>query len=555
MEEVGIVLGLKNYPSTPFEVWVGIYNDKLVQLEDVLVISSEVANQEVKYYGIVSEVKRYEEGIDEVSQSFLTKTGRISSIDTLIAKVNITRIEPEILISPKPTSPVYRPSFKDKEIEVALFYDQMGDRIPAGISHNRQYPIYINYHFINGKEGAHVSISGMSGVATKTSYALFLLYSIFSKGRDRDKRALIFNVKGKDLMWIDKRNKNFKEKHRRDFELLGLEPKPFEGVSFYSPPEKVGSNYPSFSAREGVNIFKWSIRDFAREELIYFMFNYEELNSSNLMHVLEKVAERLKNLEGESDSSPFLVLDNAKTVSNLRELYWEIKRVAEGKDPDRYELWFGKAQRTTVNAFLRRFEFAIKHCQNLVWGEESKTISWSNSKISVVDISELRDVAKSFVVGAILRKVFEEKERMADPKIKLFVLLDELNKYAPRERNSPIKDILLDIAERGRSLGVILIGAQQNASEVEKRIYTNASIKVLGRIDSAEVSSKEYDYLDNNYKKRAIILKKGTMILLQPDIPTPISLNFPYPPWATRREEVEESLEVPKDFNHFNYLT
>ena len=52
----------------------------------------------------------------------------------------------------------------------------------------------------------------------------------------------------------------------------------------------------------------------------------------------------------------------------------------------------------------------------------------------------------------------------------LFVVLDELNKYAPREGESPIKEILLDVAERGRSLGIILIGAQQTASEVERRI-------------------------------------------------------------------------------------
>ncbi len=39
-----------------------------------------------------------------------------------------------------------------------------------------------------------------------------------------------------------------------------------------------------------------------------------------------------------------------------------------------------------------------------------------------------------------------------------FVVLDELNKYAPRHGSSPIKEILLDVAERGRSLGIILAG-------------------------------------------------------------------------------------------------
>ena len=59
----------------------------------------------------------------------------------------------------------------------------------------------------------------------------------------------------------------------------------------------------------------------------------------------------------------------------------------------------------------------------------------------------------------------------------MFVVLDELNKYAPREGDSPIERILLDLAERGRSLGVILIGAQQTASEVERRILANCAIR------------------------------------------------------------------------------
>ena len=75
----------------------------------------------------------------------------------------------------------------------------------------------------------------------------------------------------------------------------------------------------------------------------------------------------------------------------------------------------------------------------------------------------------------------------------MLVVLDELNKYAPREGRSPIKDVLLDIAERGRSLGIVLIGAQQTASEVEPRVVANCSLRVVancslrvvGRLDAA----------------------------------------------------------------------
>ena len=120
----------------------------------------------------------------------------------------------------------------------------------------------------------------------------------------------------------------------------------------------------------------------------------------------------------------------------------------------------------------------------------------------------------------------------------MFVVLDELNKYAPREGHSPIKDVLLDIAERGRSLGVVLIGAQQTASEVAPRIVANCSIRVAGRLDAAEAKRAEYGFLTPAARARATLLKPGSMILSQPEIPVPLPLRFPYPAWATRRSEV-----------------
>jgi DNA helicase HerA-like ATPase len=116
-------------------------------------------------------------------------------------------------------------------------------------------------------------------------------------------------------------------------------------------------------------------------------------------------------------------------------------------------------------------------------------------------------------------------------------VLDELNKYAPREGSSPIKEILVDISERGRSLGIILIGAQQTASEIERRIVANSSIRIVGRLDAAEAGRSEYGFLPTSIRQRATILKPGTMILAQPELPMPLVLEFPFPSWATRSSE------------------
>ncbi len=101
--------------------------------------------------------------------------------------------------------------------------------------------------------------------------------------------------------------------------------------------------------------------------------------------------------------------------------------------------------------------------------------------------------------------------------------------------------MLLDIAERGRSLGIILIGAQQTASEVERRIVSNSSVKVVGRLDPAEASRPEYGFLPASQRIRATLAKPGTMFVAQPEIPVPLAVQFPFPAWATRRSEAGEA--------------
>jgi len=132
---------------------------------------------------------------------------------------------------------------------------------------------------------------------------------------------------------------------------------------------------------------------------------------------------------------------------------------------------------------------------------------------------------------------FQQKEQAGRPDPLQFVVLDELNKYAPREGSSPIKEILLDVAERGRSLGIVLIGAQQTASEVERRIVANSAIRVVGRLDAAEAGRSEYGFLPPVQRQRSTLLKPGTMLVSQPELPVPLVTQFPFPSWATRAAE------------------
>jgi DNA helicase HerA-like ATPase len=549
--QVGIVLGVK--PSNPLEFWVGVEEGKYLQMDDVVVAHSLIdgTSKEVRFYGVVHEVEKYLEGIELVYENKLVREGIVPANIAYMAKILVTRIEPEIFIPPTPGDAVFRA--EGEELEKALYYDGMRTKIPAGISRSGDV-IYLNYDFLNVREGAHVSISGMSGIATKTSYALFLLNSIFQKADDRGRiHGLIFNVKGKDLLWIDKKNKKFTQVHRKAFEKMGLKPEPFSNVAFYAPPVEEGSNLPATGDRiEGIDVYSWTMKEFAKEGLIKFMFAEGEEGTSSLHYVIDRVAERLYYLAEDSPQDR-LIDENGKDIESLRDLYSTLQEIIEEKeeDKDRYKQWFGTAATATAYAFLRRFHHAVGHCGKLISPAQKSGIDWESRQLSVIDISDLHGVAKMFVVGAVLKKIFRDKEESGNPYPKIFVVLDELNKYAPKDRWSPIKEILLDIAERGRSLGVILIGAQQTASEVEKRIIANAAVKVAGRLDSSEVMSKEYEFLTGNFRQRAIMLKKGSMILYQPDIPNPLMISFPLAPWATKKEEAEEKVYVPEEFDHF----
>jgi hypothetical protein len=202
----------------------------------------------------------------------------------------------------------------------------------------------------------------------------------------------------------------------------------------------------------------------------------------------------------------------------------------------------------TQQAFARRLEAAVPSVAGLIRAEreseaQSHRFDWTHKQVSVIDINRLSDRGKRFVVGVVVRRLMQDKERQGRREPLVFLVLDELNKYAPRDGHSPIKEVVLDISERGRSLGVILMGAQQTASEIERRVTANASFRVVGRLDTAEGQRDEYGFLTSQARARSAILKPGSMFVHQPDVPVPLLVQFPFPSWATRADETPAQRE------------
>jgi DNA helicase HerA-like ATPase len=537
----GRVIGTED--ATPLEFWVAIAEGQFLQLDDVVALERQLPNGEpVRIFGIVVQVRARHEGARFDSDVFLIENGVLPAQVSQAAKIVATRFEPEVFVPPLPGQEVRRAVGRDRE--QALFFDGMDEakRLVAGLSRDEE-PVYLNLEFLDGTRGAHVNISGISGVATKTTYASFLLYSLFHSkvlGADAlNTKALIYNVKGEDLLFLDHRNSRLEDRDRRKYEKLGLSPDAFRSVELWAPPRRGDRNAaPDVATRPtGVRSYFWSLSEFCREGLLPFLFTDAEDDQKQYTLVIANVAARLRDAEPLGEGGVRVEGREVRTFFELARL------IAEHVDDEMTRrLWAGPAiGQGTVNAFVRRLHGAVPHVEHLVRGDIPRSDMHKirrEAQVTVVDLHNLSDRAKRFVVGVTLRRAFEEKERSGQPRPLLFVVLDELNKYAPRDGGSPIKETLLDVAERGRSLGIILIGAEQTASEVERRIIANSAIRVVGRLDTAEASRDEYGFLPAVHRQRATIVKPGTMILSQPQLPIPLVTQFPFPSWATRRSEV-----------------
>ena len=169
-----------------------------------------------------------------------------------------------------------------------------------------------------------------------------------------------------------------------------------------------------------------------------------------------------------------------------------------------------------------------------------------NKNLWIIDISKLHPKGQRLVFSIVyntLSLLLEAKRnnettlRLGDRTIplenfpnKIVVFVDELNKFAPSGREfSPIKGSIVDITARGRSIGLSLLGAQQIASQVDSEILANTSTFLVGRSHAIGLKGGIFEWLKGGLKDKALILKKGDMILWHAIHNRPVIISFPKP--------------------------
>ncbi len=572
---IGLVDGSHGTNSRDFQVVLDA--GATVQLDELIAVRTDLPDgTQVTHYGIVTELRSRFEGADLPSDTARVVDRVMPAEHVRLAEVRVLRVVPELFVAPNVGAVAMRAVGSDRA--VALFEDEMKrGKLPVGLDMGGE-PVFADMRFVDGRSGGHFSISGISGVATKTSYALYILYQLLEtecgmallggRAERESVRALVFNTKGEDLLHLDRPNSEFpgRPQARTQWRALGVDnPGPFRSVRLYAPRRPgVSGTVPGVKSRQtaDVNAYGWTPEQFIREQLLQFCFTSEDDRSTQVGFIEQQfriqLLRHLRRLEGGETGAvvilPAVSEDTSFDPDRLAAREPEsvpagaghviedfggfvdfTEKMANRDDDDALKAWFGRTQAGTRQAYLRRLLRLRKHIGPLI-GCGLKPVSAENARLHVVDISTLHDDAQRFVVGSLLDGVWREKQGTGRLPLR-FVVLDELNKYAPAKGFSPLRELLVDIAERGRSLGVLLVGAQQAASAVAPALPRNASIKVAGRLDANEADA--YRFLSSALRQRASRFMPGTMVLSQPIVPEPIPLRFPFPPYATNPDEAE----------------
>lgn len=559
--EVGVVLGHQAATSQTFTV--GLEEDRTLEVDDLVAVTTPDPEGEVTTFGVVTEAYAQLEGASLPSDSAAIARGEMPGELVRTAEVLALRVDPERWIAPHPGLAVRRA--RGGERAMALYEDTMDRALAIGLGRDG-LPVRLDLDFLDGAKGGHVSISGISGVATKTSTALALVRLLLEHpGMRRRVRVLVFNVKGEDLLHLDRRNARYDSRPDRGelderWRALGLEdPAPFPRVGVWAPPRPDG--LPACESRQGdVRVFGWTPLAFAQEGLLRFCFADADSWRSQLPFIEERVRGELLRravpvvghpgalglTDGPAGGEPERRRPHevselaAGPFHTLGDLVDWLSDVLDVESPPRE--WSGNLAGGTVQAFLRRLRAAAARMQGLIRSDASPiprgAAAAEEPPVAVVHLTPLHEFAQRFVVGTLLDQTFAAKQRGTRDPIE-FVVLDELNKYAPREGDSPLKATLVDIAQRGRSLGVILIGAQQQASLVAPEVTQNAAIRISGRLDPAEAERPEYGWMSPAARARARLLMQGRVLVSQPSVPAPLAVQLPFPPWATSASEAE----------------
>ncbi len=478
--------------------------------------------------------------------------GGSKTADWWLYAIRIFRNTKGIFIPALNGSPVRLAS--NAEVEVALGLKNIQNPLVCGYlemyeavddAEKVRLPVKVNSRFLLGSDGAHLNISGISGLAAKTSYAMFLLKSIqdtkFPVESDNDIAFIMVNVKGRDLLAIDMENDDLDETERletiNEYKMLGLNPEPVKNVKYFYPYSKPTTPYSNtYATKDHIDYQKQQNR------ALFYKYLYEQ-DKENLELMFSNIDDTTQTM----DAIVNFIITGQGQFGKITTWVQFLEEV------DKYcRSGANTGQEITVTSW-RKFRRIIKRSiyKNPIFAQtadssnfetrlEDAIKSIKKNDIFVIDIAKLDDSMQAFVFGDVMRsvknlKLGEYDEELGDNSElipnKIIIFVDELNKYASSDvpKNSPILRQIIDITERGRSLGIVLFAAEQFRSSIHDRVKGNCSTHAYGRTNAIEISKRDYSFVPSVYQNMMTRLKQGEYIIQNPVFRSLINIKFPKP--------------------------
>ncbi|MDQ3207713.1 MAG: ATP-binding protein [Gemmatimonadota bacterium] len=469
----------------------------------------------------------------------------------------VLRQIPEEPLQPVPLGPVWLAS--DADVVLALRMDAYtgGERatgIPVGLyaAGGLEAPVYLDCDFLLGPEAAHLNITGVSGLATKTSAVEFMLSSIFQTfpAHKGTVGAVCFNVKGPDLCFLDQ-PAALGQEDTRQYDRLGLLPVPFENVRYYAPLKPDGVNLNSLRTNEALTgntePLVWGLREVL--DYAEVVLNRDDIDAKADAFI-DFLSERVVGREYRDETlrgKPFLVQSFADLDEFFRSIFDFMEALGRGS-----EVW-KTHHLATIRKVRNRLSNISTRSKGLVTDDGvANDLPWGHFEdrsMHVIDVAGLDPLAQDLVFARVVSKLREHLERRDLGVDHVVVFVDELNKYAPAEGpDTYVRKMLLDLSERGRYLGLVLFSAQQFRSQVQRRVTGNAGTGIYGRMDMDELAMPAYGTISPATKIKLATLPKGELMLRHPHFTQPIFVKFPRPAVLNGREGIERfppAVELP----------
>jgi hypothetical protein len=540
---IGKVSATEKYPSTTDDFYFWTDKGEILSPFDIIKVQ-HLPNDNTITYGIIEEINHITDALSHFTNYISSDFGDVQENIGNMNRLGMNYIKAKVICN---TGNIYSPVIDGKQvalcnakdIKVALGLDNVKNPIVCGYlqmykgEEALRIKVELNANFLIGPEGAHLNVSGISGLAAKTSYSMFLLNAIqqkFCTEDGGDIAFVFFNVKGRDLMAIDEPNDELKPLDKKIYtDELGLRPEPFHNVTYY---------YPYDNQRPKNVLTNADIKDVERQKAEKKAFNYK-FPCENYLDKLDLLLANEDDSTGTMESCVNYIINRQggfKNVGQWSTLKDTISQCANSSASGIKNEILPSSWKKFLRIVNKAVDLQGVFNDNITDYEKDLSVAIKNDltggQVMVIDVTLLDDNTQSFVFGSVARAIWEMKfdiDRNNVPK-KVIIFVDELNKYASNDtpKNSPILHQLLDITERGRSLGIILFSVEQFRSAIHDRVKGNCATSAYGRTNAIEVSKPDYKYIPKVYQNMMTRLPAGEYIISNPALRSLINVKFPY---------------------------